>query len=106
MMSGSTSRYSQDILNLMKSSSNYRSLEIIFIGTIFGDSLKNIEKINDTLYFFDSNKADYSRMNVEKGINNFTFNTEIGITEYTDERNIKWKRDKTTANKKYSTFGR
>lgn len=101
MMSGGTKRYPQDILNLMKSSSDYGSLEIIFLGTIFGDSLKNIDKINDTLYYFDSDKADYSGMNVEKGINSFTFNTNLGVTEYIDERNIKWKRKNTNAKTVY-----
>jgi hypothetical protein len=93
IMGDGKTRYSQDILNMSKSSSGHGSLEIIFIGTIFRNKIKNIQKTNDSIYFFDSKKADYSGMNVEKGIKDFTFNTEIGITNYTDDRNVKWKRE-------------
>lgn len=85
-------RYEHWFVNSSKSSSGYGNVEITFIGTIFSDSLENIHKVNDTTYFFDSNKADYSGMNVEKGINNFTFNTRLGVIEFVDDRNIKWKR--------------
>ncbi|WP_136824955.1 hypothetical protein [Pedobacter cryophilus] len=85
-------RYDHWFVNSSKSSSGYGSVEITFIGTFFSDSLKNIQKVNDTTYFFDSNKADYSGMNVEKEINNFTFNARLGVTEFVDDRNIKWKR--------------
>jgi len=33
-------------------------------------------------------------VNVEKKIKNFTFDTEIGVTNYTDDRNVIWKRKK------------
>jgi len=91
IMGDGKTRYDQNILNMMKSSSGYGSLEIVFIGTYFIDEyLKNIQKINDSIYFFDSNKAQYQGLDVEKGIKDFTFNTHIGITGYTDDRNIKW----------------
>lgn len=92
LMGDSKTRYDQNILNMSKSSDGYGDLEIEFIGTIFGDSIKNIKKVNDSIYFFDSKRADYSEMNVEKGIKDFTFSTKRGITNYTDDRNIKWKR--------------
>jgi len=93
MMSDGKTRYDQDILNTSKCSAGYGSMEIIFIGMIFSDNnLDSIQKINDTTYFFDSHKATYAAMNVEKGIEDFTFNTNIGITNYTDERGIKWLR--------------
>ncbi|MBK7851332.1 MAG: hypothetical protein IPJ66_09440 [Bacteroidetes bacterium] len=43
-----------------------------------------------TVPFFDSNVADYSGMNVEKGIKSFTFNPGKGVSEFVDDRNIKW----------------
>ena len=85
-------RYDHWFINSSKSSAGYSNVEITFIGTFFSDSLKNIQKVNDTTYFFDSNKADYSGSGVEKGINNFTFNTRHGVIEFVDDRNIKWTR--------------
>jgi len=95
LMSDGKIRYSQAIFNLSKSSSDYGSLEIIFIGIIFnGEELKNIKKLNKHIYFFDGEKATYPMVNVEKKIKNFTFDTEIGVTNYTDDRNVNWKRKK------------
>lgn len=88
-------RYSQNIFNLSKSSEGHGTIEIIFIGIIFnGEELKNIKKLNKYIYFFDGRKATYSMVNVEKKIKNFTFDTEIGVTNYIDDRNINWKRRK------------
>ncbi len=92
MMSGGTKRYDHWFVNSYKSSAGYGSVEITFIGTLFSENIKNIQKINDSTYYFDSEKADYSGMNVEKGIKNFTFNTRLGVTEFVDDRNIKWTR--------------
>ena len=93
MMSDGKTLYDQDILNVSKSSAGFGFMEIIFIWSIFSDdNLDSIQQINDSTYFFDSQKATYSAMNVEKGIENFTFNTNIGITNYTDDRNVKWER--------------
>ncbi len=92
IMGNGKTRYDHWFVNSAKSSSGYGSVEITFIGTFFSDNLQNIQKVNDTTYFFDSNKADYSGMNVEKGISSFTFNTKLGVTEFVDDRNIKWKR--------------
>ena len=92
MMSDGKTHYDQDFLNASKSSAGYYNLEIGFIGTLFSDNIKNVQRVNDTTYFFDSNKADYSGMNVEKGINSFTFNTRLGLLKFVDERNIKWTR--------------
>lgn len=92
MMSDNKTRYDHWFVNSAKSSTGYSSIEISFIGTEFSDSLNNIQKINDTTYFFDSNKADYSGLNVEKEIKSFTFNTRLGVTEFVDDRNVKWTR--------------
>ncbi|MBK7691234.1 MAG: hypothetical protein IPK62_02230 [Bacteroidetes bacterium] len=92
MMGDGKTRYDQSFFNASRSSAGYGSLEIGFIGTLFCENIKDIQKVNDTTYFFDSNKADYSGMNVEKGIKNFTFNTRLGVIEFVDDRNIKWRR--------------
>ncbi len=93
-MSGGKKRYEQDIFNISKSSSmGSDDFEIIFIGTIFnGKELDNIQKINEHTFYFSSNNATYSGVNVEKEINDFTFDTKIGITKYTDSRGLKWER--------------
>ncbi|MBS3913619.1 MAG: hypothetical protein KG003_03920 [Bacteroidetes bacterium] len=92
MMSDGKTRYDQDFVNASKSSAAYGNLEIGFIGTLFSANLKEIQKQNDSTYYFDSNKADYSGMNVEKGILSFTFHTKKGVIEFVDDRNIRWKR--------------
>ena len=92
IMGDGKTRYDHWFVNSSKSSSGYGNVEITFIGTFFSENIKNIEKINDSTYYFDSEKADYSGMNVEKRIKNFTFNTRLGVTEFVDDRNIKWTR--------------
>ena len=92
MMSDGKTRYNHWFVNSSKSSAGYGSVEITFIGTFFSEKINNIQKVNDSTYYFDSSKADYSGLNVEKGIKNFTFNTRLGVTEFVDDRNIKWTR--------------
>ncbi|HKC68019.1 MAG TPA: hypothetical protein VKG26_07295 [Bacteroidia bacterium] len=92
MMSDGKTRYDQDFVSIYKSSAGYSDLEIGFIGTLFNANIKNVQQVNDTIYFFDSNKADYVGMNVQKGINSFTFNTRLGVVEFVDDKNIKWTR--------------
>lgn len=93
IMGDGKTHYDQDFVNAYKSSAGYSSLEISFIGTLFSENIQEVQKVNDTTYFFDSNKADYSGMNVEKGINSFTFNTRLGVIEFVDDRNVKWNRE-------------
>lgn len=92
MMSDGTKRYDHWFVNAYKSSAGYGSLEITFIGTFFSENVHQIQRINDSTYYFDSEKADYSGMNVEKRIKGFTFHTGLGVTEFVDDRNIKWTR--------------
>ncbi len=98
LTSDGKTRFDQDFVKAIKSSTGYSNLEISFIGTFFNDSINNIKKVNDSIYFCDSNKADYSGINVEGWITNFTFNSKLGIIEYTDMRNIKWRRSEAAAN--------
>jgi len=92
-MSDGGERYTHHFVNMVRSSSDYQSLEITFIGTFFsGKNLDSIQKIDRTTYFFESVKGNYAGVNVEEGIRDFTFDSDIGITNYTDKRNIKWRR--------------
>jgi hypothetical protein len=96
LMGDGKKRYDQDVVNISKPSyANYSVLEITFLGSIFnGKELNAIKKINENVYYFNSNKATYHGMDVEKGkgIKDFIFDTNIGIVKYTDDRNIEWKR--------------
>lgn len=85
-------RYEQNILSISNSSSSeFTEKEISFIGIIFnGKEMENIKQLDSSTYFFDSNKATYPEINVEEGISNFTFDTEKGIIQYTDKRNVNW----------------
>ena len=95
IMGDGKTRYTQDILSISKESSGSGGFEFTFIGTIYNENnLKNIQKLNDSCYFFESRKAQYSGMDVEKGIKDFTFDIIHGIIEYTDKRNVKWKKIK------------
>jgi hypothetical protein len=92
-MPGGQVRFVQNILTMSKRPSGHGIFELVFIGTVFSDeNLKNIQKLNDSTYFFESDKATYSVVNVEKGIKDFTFDINTGIIKYTDARNVKWKR--------------
>jgi hypothetical protein len=76
-----------------KSGSDHTEFEIKFLGIIFnGNELKNIEKIDDKHVLFDRTKATYPEINISEGIKSFKFNFYKGVIEYTDIRNIKWKR--------------
>ncbi len=83
-------------LVLIENTSSRKSTftEICFLGIIFsGKELKdNVRRVDNDTYFFDGRKATYSRINIKEGITFFTFNTDNGILEYTDERNVKWTR--------------
>ncbi|MCO5947290.1 hypothetical protein [Mucilaginibacter flavidus] len=95
LMSDRKTRYSQDILNISKTSDGTKTLEITFLGTIFnGKELNNIRQENKNEYYFDSSKATYVGMDEEQGkaIKNFTFDVRFGIVKYVDERNIEWNR--------------
>jgi len=92
-MGNGQGRYEQNIFSISNTSSENKTFEITFLGTIFnGKELNNIIQINKNVYYFDSHKATYVGMDEEKGkaINNFTFDINIGITKYTDERNVEW----------------
>ena len=93
-MSGDTKRYDQDLFRISNSSSSeFTDKEFIFIGIIFsGNEITNIKQLDNSTYFFDRSKATYPEINVEKGINNFTYDTQIGIIKYTDKRNVNWTR--------------
>ena len=41
---------------------------------------------------FDNSNSTAKWVNVKKGIKKFTFNTDIGIVNYIDERDVKWKK--------------
>jgi len=75
-------------LNMSKDSDGYEYLGIDFMGITYFDSIHKIEKIDSTIYFFDSKKADLPGLDLL----NFTFDTEIGVINYTDKREVKWKR--------------
>lgn len=92
LMSDGKTRYEHWFVNCYKSSAGYGSLEITFIGTFFSENIQHIQKLNDSTYFFDSKKADYAGMNVNRGILSFTFNTHLGVTQFVDDRNIQWHR--------------
>lgn len=81
----------QDLVSLEKSSAGFGGIEISFIGLLFNeDGIKKAKKIDRNTYQFDSSNATAKWVNVKNGIKSFTFNTDIGILNYTDERDIKW----------------
>lgn len=91
LMSDGAQRYDHDFVNVYKSSAGYGSLEIDFIGTLFSDSIENVQELNDSTYFLDSRRADYDGMNVEQGVNSFTFHTRRGVIAFVDDRNVNWR---------------
>ncbi len=86
-----TSATEQDFVSIEKSSAGFGSMEISFIGLLFNeDEIEKAKKINTNTYQFDSLNATAKWVNIKKGIKSFTFNTDIGILSYIDERDIKW----------------
>jgi len=93
LMGDGKTRYSGNILRMDKSSNGHSYLEFTFIG-MFHNS-RTINKVNmnsDSVYHFKSNDAQYKKINVEKGINSFNYDTNIGVVDYIDNRNVYWKR--------------
>jgi len=89
--SDNKTRYKQNILNLSKTSSGIVSFELIFIGVIFNKkSMKTISEIQDGTFLFRADNGTYSKVNVETGLDSFIFEIGRGVTEYIDERNIRW----------------
>ncbi len=93
-MSGDSVLYEHDLINISNSSSSdFTAKEFTFIGIIFnGKKINNIKQLDNSTYFFERSKATYPEIDVEKGINNFTFEIKKGIIKYTDNRNVNWKR--------------
>ena len=85
--------YEQDLISIQKTSAGFGEMGISFIGLLFNEyEIKKAKKIDANTYQFDSSNTTAKWVNVKKGIKNFTFNTNIGIVNYTDERNVKWKK--------------
>jgi len=93
---GDNNNYRQDIFRLTNSSSdNYTNFEIYFLGIIFnGKELQNILKVDSDTYVFEGKKATYASVNINEGINKFTFSLTKGVISYIDKRNVEWKRKK------------
>jgi hypothetical protein len=93
-MSDDSVLFDHDLINISNSSSSdFTAKEFTFIGIIFnGKEINNIKQLDNSTYFFDRSKATYSEIDVEEGINNFTFEIQKGIIKYTDKRNVNWKR--------------
>jgi hypothetical protein len=93
-MSDDSVLYEHDLINISNSSSSdFTAKEFTFIGIIFnGKEINNIKQLDNSTYFFERSKATYTEIDVEKGINNFTFEIKKGIIKYTDKRNVNWKR--------------
>ena len=93
-MSDDSVLYEHDLINISNSSSSdFTAKEFTFIGIIFnGKEINNIKQLDNSTYFFERSKATYTEIDVEKGINNFTFEIKKGIIKYTDNRNVNWKR--------------
>ena len=83
----------QDLISIQKSSAGFGGMEISFIGLLFNeDEIKKAKKIDTNTYQFDNSNSTAKWVNVKKGIKKFTFNTDIGIVNYIDERDVKWKK--------------
>lgn len=74
-MSDDSVLFDHDLINISNSSSSdFTAKEFTFIGIIFnGKEINNIKQLDKSTYFFDRSKATYPEIDVEKGINNFTF---------------------------------
>lgn len=85
--------YEQDLISIQKTSAGFGGMGISFIGLLFNENeIIKAKKINKNTYQFDSSNTSAKWVNVKKGIKNFTFNTNIGIVNYTDERDVKWEK--------------
>jgi hypothetical protein len=96
-MSDGITKYEQYFVSITNSSSkDWSSIEITFLGSFYnGQKLsKDIMQLDDKNYYFGKLGAKYIGMGVVEGINDFTFNTDIGIVEYTDIRDVLWTRKK------------
>jgi len=95
-MGDGKTRYDQNIFSISKKSDGTTTFEITFLGTIFnGKELSNIKRLSKYVYYFDSAKATYVGMDMERGkaIKDFTFDIRSGITTFTDERSVKWEKE-------------
>ena len=83
------------LFSIGKSSSNPKSAgqEFCFLGLIFNETfLEKIETQKKTQIQLDESQAQYSGMNINKGIKSFVFHIDSGILSYIDYDNITWTR--------------
>lgn len=92
LMGDGLGKYEHHFVSVTNSSSrDWTSIDIGFFGiSYYGKELKNIVQLDDKNYYFDRDKATDLVGDVIGGINNFIFNTDIGVVEYTDIRDVKW----------------
>lgn len=93
LMGNGKDRYSGHILRMDKSSNGHSYLEFTFIGMFHNsNTIKKVKMNPDSIYLFTADDAQYKKINVEKGLINFNYKPNIGVVDYTDARNILWKR--------------
>ncbi len=72
---------------------SHSSRQISFLGLVFDEEFVLKQEGNKSKeILFQSSNAQYVGVNINEPINQFLFDKEIGILQYSDEKNRVWKR--------------
>ena len=83
-----------DFISFSKVKNSHSSKEISFLGLLFDtDYLEELIKTNTSdNIIFKGDKAQYTDLNINKGIKSFTFNFTKGVISFIDDDNSEWLR--------------
>jgi hypothetical protein len=92
---GSTDGTPTYFINFIRAKNSHSAKEICFLGLIFDeDYLDNIAADKGKSILFSKEKAKYSGVNINEGIQSFEFSFDKGVVSFVDRQDREWVRAK------------
>lgn len=80
-------------LSFLKSKNGHSNKEINFLGLEINESyIENLINKKDSVFIFRSEDAQYKNININEGIQRFTFSLTQGVVSFIDKHGVEWKR--------------
>lgn len=82
-------------INFIRAKNSHSAKEIYFLGLTFDEEyLDNIAAVKDKSILFSKEKAKYSGVNINEGIQSFEFSFDKGVIAFVDRQGREWIRVK------------
>lgn len=84
---------SEDFILISRVKGSHTLKEISFLGLTFDEAyVDRLLKEKGDVIEFNNNEARYKGLNINEGINSFSFDYNEGITSFIDKKGIEWRR--------------